>query len=828
MSAFASGMARESDLVGRAQVLLQLSAGCVPGGLLTLAGPGGMGKTTLARALANSVAKRFCDGNCFVDFATLPRGASVSRAVTTALQVRGLGYGDAAKLAEFLAPRQMLLLMDNCEHLVDDIAELVACLRAAAPEIMIIATSQEPLRVPGERVHRLQPLDVPTQGCANADEAMSHGAVELFISRARRRKPGFQLDDAEAGTVAMLCRRLDGVPLAIELVAARMDHFELLPLVAELEHRLMEFHDDTARGREHHHSVRSLLDWSFKLLDARERSVLCQLAIFRGAFTLSHAQSLLASPGLEGGVVPDAVATLVAKSLISRDPGDRIARYRLLSMTRAYALAQLAGPHATPGIHRNHALCMLEVFRNAEHDWATLPRKAWLARYGPEIEDVHAALSWAFDVEGDAALGIQLTFATIHLAFQFPLMETYRTFIAHALDALPSLPAVPPALEIQLRIALGELIGQTVGGGVEMANAYRSAMRLAQGIGIGALEAKALDGLWMGAFIAGDYVEAQATVERCAQLSIHSTSAALKQRIARMMAQSHHFGGRHSAALALADSVLVAPQPLRVLRDSSIDVQVSMRVVRARILWLSGFADHAAQLAQEALELGLADVPAAATHALAWGSCPIAFWSGDGTRANALALQLLKLSRERGQPYWHAWGRCFEFALTARGSAAPASAERIAVDLPQMDALCTFTNTEVSAASLARARSGAAGWCTADLLRAYGDGLCDRLRAVNPARADAEAEAEACYRLALQTADARGELAWQLRAATSLARLEHRRGRDGDARATLGPVYGRFSEGFGTADLRAARALLLELGVPSRSLARESEFPPRG
>ena len=307
----------------------------------------------------------------------------------------------------------MLLVLDNCEHVIDAAATLAVVVLTGAPGVHVLATSREPLRVEGEQVHRLSPLaSPPAPAQLTATEALGFPAVQLFVERAAATLDEFELTDTDAPIVADICSKLDGIALAIELAAARIDTFGVRGVAAHLDDRFQLLTRGRRTALPRHRTLRATLDWSYQLLPEPERVVLRRLAIFAGGFTEEAASAVVASAEIAASEVVESLANLVTKSLVSVDVGGVLVRYRLPETIRAYALGKLAESGEREPIARRHAEYHLGLFERAEAEAKTRPMAEWLAEYRPRIDNLRAALDWAFSPGGDAAIGVALTAAS--------------------------------------------------------------------------------------------------------------------------------------------------------------------------------------------------------------------------------------------------------------------------------------------------------------------------------------------------------------------------------------------------------------------------------
>ena len=454
-------------LIGRSDDLCALVALLAGERLVTLVGPGGIGKTRLAlAAAAHNAALRdaWPDGVWWVDAAAVHDPLQLVPAVAQALHVPLPAGRGLAGLVEALHGSRLLLVMDNCEHLIGAAAALADAL-LAAPAVRLLVTSQELLNLPGERLLRLQPLGLPPPGEA-ADERF--GAVQLFVERARAVDRGFELDPSNAAAVADICRQLDGLPLAIELAAARVRQLGLQALRERLGDSLRLLSGGTRTALPRHRTLRAALEWSHALLAPAEQLVLRRLGVFVGGFTLELAQQVAADQALPAGhgalddwAVLDALGGLVDRSLVALQAGEA-ARYRLLQTMRLFALEQLAQHGELERQRERHARAIAAFY--ASHDdarWGdgeqsvggdTMP--AAIA----ELENARAALHWARTAD-DRGLTIQLAAFT---AAVFHQVGAAGEVVPTLLALRPHLDDAPPAAQVALLLRLGSL-GRTVG-----------------------------------------------------------------------------------------------------------------------------------------------------------------------------------------------------------------------------------------------------------------------------------------------------------------------------------------------------------------------------
>jgi predicted ATPase/class 3 adenylate cyclase len=423
-----------SSLIGREKDEQRLLALLGAHSLVTLVGPGGVGKTRLALDVAGKRLSHFAQGVWLVELAPIADPERVPAAIASALEIRLAPDqpGDKA-LASALRMQEMLLVVDNCEHVVEAAARVVEAILAAAPKVQIHATSQEPLRSVGEHVMRLPPLEVPDAETTSASEIRHAGAAQLFVERVAAADPRFVLDDANARTLARVCRRLDGIPLAIEMAAARVPLLGLERLAQKLDERFRILTSGRRTALPKQQTLRATLDWSHSLLAAHERIVLRRAAVFAGGFTLDAAAAVLHDDAIDDYATIDALARLVARSLVAADTHETATSYRLLETTRAYARERLDESGEAGVVARRHAHYYRDLLAHAYDESWTLSDTAWRNAYAAERDNVRAALAWALANEAGAECAVALAATSSPLWKYLALAAEEQAWLERAL-----------------------------------------------------------------------------------------------------------------------------------------------------------------------------------------------------------------------------------------------------------------------------------------------------------------------------------------------------------------------------------------------------------
>ncbi|HET9589239.1 MAG TPA: tetratricopeptide repeat protein [Anaerolineales bacterium] len=398
-----------TSFVGREKEIVEVKRQLLGDRLVTLTGPGGTGKTRLALQVGAELLELFPDGVWLVELASLSDPALVPQSVASVLGIReAAGRPILTVLTDYLRSRELLLILDNCEHLLAACAQLVATLLQACPHNCILATSREALNIPGEFSFRVPSLSIPDIHHLPSLPALSqYEAMRLFVERAEIIQPGFELTEMNAPAIAQICRRLDGIPLAIELSVARVKIMPVEQVAARLDDRFRLLTGGSRTALPRHQTLRALIDWSYDLLSETERTLFRRLSVFAGGWTLEAAEAICAGDGLEAGDILDLLTQLVNKSLAIPDTGsDAQARYRLLETIRQYARERLLEAGGGEGVRGRHLEHYLKFAERAEPELRGPDQVAWLDRLEKEIDNIRAALEWALEANIEAGLRI--------------------------------------------------------------------------------------------------------------------------------------------------------------------------------------------------------------------------------------------------------------------------------------------------------------------------------------------------------------------------------------------------------------------------------------
>jgi predicted ATPase/DNA-binding winged helix-turn-helix (wHTH) protein len=818
-------------LIGRdneLQELLELQPHCR---LLTLTGAGGIGKTALAIEVARKLFVGFEGDTLLVELAPLSDPSLVSSTIAAVLGLRLVGdemSGEA--VARAIGAKSVRLVLDNCEHLIDAVAAVAEALLRVCPNISILATSREALRIDGERIYRVPALDVPPHDQQDPGKLLNNGAVQLFVARLRALDSHFAATAENLPTIAAICRRLDGIPLAIELAVARAATLGLHEVAARLDDRFGLLTGGRRTALPRHQTLRATLDWSHELLPELERSLLRRLAVFPAGFTITSAIAVAQDTDRDPAAVVDGVTNLVAKSLLAFDGSSPDGHWRLLETVRAYALEKLAGSGELDEIVRRHAGFFLDLVKAASPLLEADAAAEDLSRLALQIDNVRAAIDWAFSTTGNAVVGSELIAAYVPVWMQLSLFGECRTRVELAVAALDRGAEPSPRTEMMLRAALGLSLSYTRGPVDEAELNWRRVLRIAQDLADADYQLRALYGLWLYRILLCDCRPALLLAKQFLQVAERTTNATDLATADRMLAVVLHYVGDQEGASACAERSLAGPVPVNrhvYTTRYAVDQRVGALVMLARSLWLRGFPDQAMAAARDSV-----DEADAVGHinslclALADGASVIAVLTGDIAAGERFQAMLSEHADNHTLGVWRIYARALQGRLRLRRGSAAAAVALLKSALHELQETPLDIRSQTYLVWLAEAL-GAAGqpdegllvidqaleraeltgerWSVAEKLRLRGELLLQ----ADPAGAGSEARE--CFARSLATAREQAALGWELRTTISLVRGFRSELDQREAFAMLNTVLSRFGEGFSTGDLIAARSLLSEL-----------------
>ncbi len=826
---------RLARMVGRDDAVRTIAADLIADRFVSIIGPGGMGKTTVAVAVAHAMLEEFGDAVCFVDVGAVADPKLVAATIASSLGLTIQADDALPALLDCLRALRILLVLDNCEHVVDASATLAELIFKEAPGAHILATSREALRVEGEHVYWLPPLESPAPDSSlKAADVREFPAVKLFMERAASSGSRIDLSDADAAIIAGICGRLDGIALAIELAAGRVASHGIRGTADLLEKGLGLHWQGRRTAHPRHQTLQALLDWGYAYLSDSEQAVLRRLSLLVGTFTLEAAQAVAGDETLDEGRFVDALDLLVAKSLVSTITVDGAAtRYRLLETTRVFAQKKLEENGEWDTTARRHALYFASLFDSAARRTSPSPQTTGPPSLGDHLGNVRAALTWCFagshaasEAAGDARrahLGVDLAAACIPLFLELSLLNECHEWSEKALTLLDDTTR-GRRREMVLQEARAISAVWARGNDDEVRAAITRGLAIARERGDQADILRLLVGTHLCLIRAGDFLASRAVADELAALApSHSDESYIADW---MQGSSLHFIGDQGAARRHYEAGFVRAGARNVERFG-IDYRVRALVTYARVLWVNGSPDRAAETARQAItEAARLGKPVNVCFSLLF-TAPVFLWCGDHAAANDV------LEQVTAHPNWHALPSFHSTGLALKGEVLLRRGELergIAVLTRALGAMRANRQNMLRASGRA-ACALAEGLAAADRLdeaHAVVDDAWGEIPAGEEALEVAEllrikasillagpkpdeSQAENCLLRSLACAARQSATSFELRTAMALTRFRMERGAYELARESLAAVYDRFTEGFETTDLKAAEGLLASI-----------------
>ncbi|PKA41523.1 helix-turn-helix transcriptional regulator [Rhizobium sullae] len=814
-------------MVGRADDAAALSAHLAAARFVTVVGTGGVGKTTVAVSAGHDLIEAFAGAAHFVDLGALSDPDLVATTVVSILGLALQSEDATSALIAYLRDKRTLLIFDTCEHVIDAAAELAARIFATAPQAHILATSREPLNVEGEHVYRLAPLAYPPHDLEiSAAVAQDFPATQLFLERAAARGAPLDLDDEDAAVVADICRKLDGLPLAIELAAGRVASFGLRKTAALLDERLTLLWPGQRTAPPRQKTLQATMDWSFGLLSAFERQVFRRLAVFVGHFSIESALAVVPTEAINEGLVFGAIDSLVAKSMVATRPAGATMRYRLLDTTRAYALQFDVDNAELVNLACRHATHYLRWLEETGAEWPLLSSAAQRSLHLAGLANVRVALDWCFGPTGNTEVGIRLIAAAAPVFLSMSLLTECHRWAAQAILSLDN--ALRDGREeMHLQAALGVSLMFTRGGRDAARIALKRSFAIAEERGDALDQLQVLGPLQMFYLRTGEFRTALDYAERCSDIAGALEDSVSTTLSHSLMGISLHLNGELDRARAALEAALrYGPHSDRTTTDYlGFDGRMLAGAILARTLWLQGHPDQAVKRALLTVkEAEALDHPLTLSIALVW-AVSVFLWVGDLERADEHINRLFSRAELHSFGPYLAVGRGFQGELAIRRGDAESGVESLQRCLVQLhmapyELLTTPLTISLVRGLSARHRFAEAFALINETIRTVevkGD-LCympELLRvkgnlvlAVPHTGAD---QAETYFTRSLELGCNQGAPAWELRTAIDLAALLAARGEREPARKLLQPLFERFVEGSETSDLKSAARLMAEL-----------------
>lgn len=793
--------------------------------VVTLTGPGGIGKSVLAIEVARSIFPTF-EGDCWlVEFASLSDSALVAAAVSIALGLRIEGREISAdSIARALGREKLLLVLDNCEHLVDAVAKFAEVVVRLCPNATVLATSREILRIEGEYAYRVPSLDVPSPD-EDDDTIHRYSAVQLFTSRLTELDAGSSAYPGSMPLIASICRHLDGIPLAIEFAVARVATLGLQQTADLLNDRFSLLTSGRRTALPRHRTLRATLDWSYELLPQPERILLRRLAIFSGGFTREAATTIASGADEPVSMVAERIASLAAKSLISLDASVPSGRWRLLESTRAYAFDKLAESGEADQLARRHA----EFFRDMLRPFMAGPLVApdELPGYAREIDNLRVALNWAFAAGKDNAdIGIGLAAAAVPILLATSMLPECLRWSERALLALGA-DQRGTVEEMRLQAGLGYSMIYMYGGDDGARAALERSLAIAEDCHNVRYQMWLLGALNVFYFRSGNCRMALACAKRNAAVAEaigdHAAFASAHFMLANALYLIGDLGGARVAFEATLQSrARVADAGKAYV---AIDIAPAARLGLAHTLCLQGHPRQVAEQARMVLEDARRIEHPATLTILLTRAFLLFLWIGDLQTVEEVSDWFIATARTHSMGPHMAVGRGLKAVLAIRRGDPRAGIDVLQDCVQELPLSGYFLMA--AAFNLALAEGLAATGRLAESLDRIDEGIRqveingdfiympeflrvkgNLLLSMPQPRVE---EAEALFDRSLELSRQQGARAYELRTATDLAKLMAAQGRREEARAVLEPAFSWFTEGLETEDLQYADRLLTEL-----------------
>jgi predicted ATPase/DNA-binding winged helix-turn-helix (wHTH) protein len=818
----ASQLPREPLLmVGRDNAVRELTTLLKKQRFISIVGAGGIGKTTIALALAHRMLGEFDGSVHFLDLGAVEDSRLPASLLASQLGLVAVSDHPLQAILALLRERRMLLVFDSCEHLIEAIAALAENIFRDAPQVHILVTSREALRAEGEQVHHLPPLECPPyKESLTASQALGFPAVQLFVKQVAHSGHAFELTDADVPIVVEICRRLDGIALALELAASRVGVYGVRGTASLLDKQFRLLWRGRRTALPRHQTLSATLDWSYNLLSLTEQVVLRRLAAFVGGLSLEAALAVVAE-GIGPAEVTETLVMLADKSLVTSDR-TAATRYRLLDTTRAYAWQKLIEGGENNKVLRRHCEHMFHALERFGATIRAIPSPESIDFFVLNLGNLRAALEWSFSDEGDAGLGAKLAGASACLFFQVGLLPECRAWTERAIE---SLGGKGTHLELELLTCFALSLMITQGNAPASHTALVRALEIAEYINDAPMQLYLLRALHRWQIRSGDF-RGLAELAGRMETTAKQTADLLAEAIAHgYFAVVCYFTGMNREVLRHARIARAAPLKVSNLNQASVWNFRGIGAIMARNLWVLGYPEQAAAMAevavQEAEQLNLPDT---LCH-VHMSAVVVPFETGNWLRTEELIHRLSAIATKHDLlPYARAslgWqgslavsrgdlSRGIELLQTALAALHENGYElyRPHFSLTLGEALAKTGERELAYSSICDALSWAETRdCVLpmiELLRVKGDILI--LLSQRGA-----SEGEACLLQSLQLARERGLLSLELRAGISLAKLWAARAQRDQALGLLDPIFNRFSEGFQTRDLVAAANLLQQL-----------------
>ncbi|MBV9887762.1 MAG: winged helix-turn-helix domain-containing protein [Acidobacteria bacterium] len=809
-------------VIGRDIEIAQLRDVVARNRLTAIVGAGGIGKTTVAVAVAHLFEDEGGGEVTFIDLARVASQEFVTPSLAAALGISADSNDSLHAIVSILARRKVLLVLDTCEHVRNVVAHICDVVLAKTPDVRILATSREVLRGRDEQVVWLEPLESPPANHADtAADVLRYAAPQLLAARTFE-KSGYCVTDADARAIAAICRRLDGAPLAIELVSSRLAVRSADAVLEELDDRFDNLRREAPGGPLRQQTLLVTLEWSYALLTKNEATVLRAVSHFAGAFDTEGVLRVVAHHRMAPIDTFDAIAGLRAKSMLSVDQTTGDLRYRMLDSTRAFASRLLEVHGELAAVSASHARLQLDILNHAGEVHATMPPHKWHATYAAQADDLRKALQWSLHRANDARLGIELAAAGLPLWRELSLAVESHTNCERALAEFARIGCTDARLRLKLIVGLATSTIYLAADPARTVALLETALQLARETADAHAECQILGALAMYPLRPGRGGEIADTLQEMREAAVRTKDRTALWEQEHLCAEWDTLSCNFSSARERVEKLCAEMRdfPRGPVARFHVDQEARAKVLSAALHFLVGkqaAAVSATEIAARAvLETGHG---LTVIHCLAHGIVFVMIECQEYEKARLYADILKDTVYHHGMAAWIPIADCYDEAVAALSGSRrdPESLRTVFKSLQQGLSQIGYHSyyATIAAAMVAIGQPddaarivdfvfhlGPQRWILPEFLR---------LRAATERAFDRDADAETTLRASLEAADNVGILPWKLRSAIDLATLLKDHDSSTDARRVLSAVYGQFTEGFDFGDLRTSRQLLDQL-----------------
>ena len=810
---------RLAHMVGREEDVHRISTQLMATRFVSIVGMGGVGKTTVAIAVGHHLNEAFEGAVMAVDLSVLSDPGLVATAIASMLGLSVRADDATPVLITYLRTKRMLLILDTCEHLIDAVAALASQIYVQTPDVHILATSREVLQVEGEHVYRLDTLSCPPEDSEDSLAARTFPAPRLFIERAAASGARLELSDADIAIVVRICRKLDGVALAIELAARRVEAYGLQQTEALLDQSLTLLLLGHRSATPRQKTMQAALDWSYQLLSELERAVLRRLAVFVGHFTLDAALAVATATDADQSQILAAIDSLVAKSMVATRPIGAMMRYRLLDTTRVFLLAITIDDTEATELAVRHATYYQRWLEVSGSEWPMMSTGSDRSTHFTALNNTRSALEWCFSEGGDVAIGIKLAAAAAPVFLAMSLLPECYRWSQRAIAALDD-STRGGADEMGVQAGFGVASFNLHGPSEAARAALNRSLEIAAARGSVLSQVAILRTLSLFCHRHGEFnvgLEHATRARTIAETVEEPDASALSQSAMGM--SLHWIGDHRGARLELEAALQHWSSTQRTY--FGVDERVFAGMGLARTLWLQGLPSQAVQKARQILDdAKLSSNPVSLAISLSW-MLSILIWLRDLRNAEEHVDWLISHAQSHSLSPFLYVGRAYRGTLaicngdpnrgieTLQDSLKSINFEILTTEFNVLLAqgLIAFRRTDDGMVlideTIRRIETNGKLYLLPEAVRVKGHAIL-----ATPSRVD---EAEGCFIQSLELSRRQGARAWELRTAIDLARLQANRGKREDGRALLQPIVERFTEGRDTHDLQTAERLLAEL-----------------